>query len=88
MPAHDLVSLRSCRLALHGCFEHRADALFELGDAVLASDTVTSLPHLRLQSGYRRGWGSLYDALSAGRIDGDGLRAVLREQAPRDGPSV
>ena len=88
MPAHDLVSLRSFRRALHGGFEHRADALFALGDAVLASDTVTSLPHLSLQSGYRRGWGSLYDALSAGRIDGDGLRAVLREQAPRDGPSV
>jgi len=88
MPVHDLAYLRSFRTALHACFEHRADALFELGDALLASDTVTSLPHLSLQSGFRRGWGSLYDALSAGRIDGAALRALLLEQAPRDGPSV
>ena len=88
MPAHDLAYLRSFRTALHACFEHRADALFELGDAVLASDAVTSLPHLSLQSGYRRGWGSLSEALSAGRIDGAALRALLLEQAPLDGPSV
>ena len=88
MPAHDLAYLRSFRTALHACFEHRADALFELGDALLASDTVTSLPHLSLQSGYRRGWGSLSEALSAGRIDGAALRTLLMDQAPRDGPSV
>lgn len=88
MPAHDLANLRSFRTALHACFEHRADALFELGDALLASDAVTSLPHLSLQSGHRRGWGRLYDALSAGRIDDTALRALLMEQAPLDGPSV
>ena len=88
MSAHDLAYLRSFRTALHACFEYRADALFELGDALLASDPVTSLPHLSLQSGYRRGWGSLYDALSAGRIDGAALRALLMEQAPLDGPPV
>ena len=88
MSAHDLAYLRSFRTALHACFECRADALFELGDALLASDPVTSLPHLSLQSGYRRGWGSLYDALGAGRIDGAALRALLMEQAPLDGPPV
>jgi hypothetical protein len=88
MPVHDLACLRAFRTALHDCFACRADALFELGDALLASDVVTSLPHLSLQAAYRRGWGSLYDALSAGRIDVAALRALLMGQALPDSPPV
>jgi DDE superfamily endonuclease len=56
--------------------------LFELGDALLlADDPVVSLPHLSLQAGHRRGWGSVYDALAAGTIDVAALRALLAEQA-------
>lgn len=80
MPASDLASLRAFRTALHDCFDRRADALFELGDAVLAGDAVTSLPHLSLHALHRRGWGSLYDALSAGHIDVAALRALLMRQ--------
>ena len=74
-------TLRAFRTALHGCFHRRADALFELVDALLAADTVTSLPHLSLQAAHRRGWGSLYDALAAGRIDVAALRGLLLGQA-------
>jgi hypothetical protein len=83
MPAPDCACLRAFRTALHGCFERRADALFELGDALLAADPVTSLPHLSVQAAHRRGWGSLYDALTAGRIDVAALRRLLGQHAAR-----
>jgi hypothetical protein len=88
MPTYDLACLRAFRTALHDCFERRADALFELGDALLASDALTSLPHLSLHAAYRRGWGSLYDALSAGGIDVVALRALLMGQPLPAGPPV
>jgi hypothetical protein len=48
----------------------RRDALFELCDAVLcASGPVTSLPELSLEPVHRRGHGSTYAALSAGRVE-------------------
>ena len=87
MPAHDLASLRAFRTALHDCFDRRADALFELSDALLAAESVTSLPHLSLQAAYRRGWGSLDDALAAGRLDVAALRTVMsRHMAPEGDP--
>jgi hypothetical protein len=39
--------LLAFRSRLHACFTRRADALFELGDALLTADAVVSLPHLR-----------------------------------------
>jgi hypothetical protein len=88
MPAPDLATLRPFRVDLHRCFHRRADALFELGDALLAAETVPSLPHLSLQSVHRRGWGSLYDALATGDIDVAALRALLAEQATAQGQPV
>ncbi len=80
MLAPDLAALRTFRSALHGCFHRRADALFELGDALLAAESVTTLPHLSRQAVHRRGWGSLYDALATGHIDVAALRTLLTEQ--------
>jgi hypothetical protein len=58
--------------------------LCELGDALLAADAVSSLPYLSLQAAHRRGWGSLYDALTAGRIDVATLRGLLLGQVLPD----
>ncbi len=88
MAAHDLAALRAFRLALHDSFCRRADALFELGDALLAVEAVTSLPHLSLQAAYRRGWGSLYDAVAEGDLDMEALRALLTRHAVPDGQPV
>src|SRR5829696_3466328 len=84
MPAHDLEGLRAFRTALHACFHRRADALFELTDALLAAESITSLPHLSLQAAHRRGWGSLYDALAEGHLDVAALRTVLSQHVASD----
>ena len=69
-------ALRSFRNRLYECFDRRADALFELTDAILTAG-VPSPVHLSLQPSHRRGWGSLYAALSRGRIDTEALRTLL-----------
>jgi hypothetical protein len=84
MPAHDLESLRTFRTDLHGCFPRRGDALFELGDALLAAESVGSLPLLSLQAAHRRGWGSLYDALAEGHLNVAALRTLLTRHAVPD----
>ncbi len=57
-------SLRAFRARLHAFFNKRADALFELTDAILTAGSIPSPPHLSLAPVHRRGWGSLYAALS------------------------
>ncbi|WP_326756772.1 transposase [Streptomyces hirsutus] len=62
----------------YSCLTKRADALFELVDAVLCADgPVRSLVELSLVGEHRRGHGGLYDALSAGRVDVARLRRSL-----------
>jgi hypothetical protein len=56
----------------------RADALFELTDAVLRADgPVTSLVELTLVAEHRRGHGAMYDALNQGRVEPQRLRRSL-----------
>jgi hypothetical protein len=69
--------LRTFRQRLHACFRRRADALFELADAILSAGSVPSPVHLSLAPVHRRGWGSLYAALSKGAIDEEALRVLL-----------
>jgi hypothetical protein len=60
------------------CFTARADALFELADAVLCADgPVRTLAGLSLAPEHRRGRGALYDAVNHGRIDIRRLRRSL-----------
>ena len=47
------------------------------GDALLTAGPVPSPPHLSLAAVHRRGWGSLYAALSMGRTDEAGLQDLL-----------
>jgi DDE superfamily endonuclease len=58
----------------------RADALFELTDAVLCADgPVRSLVELTLVAEHRRGHGAMYDALNAGRVEPARLRRALAQ---------
>lgn len=62
------------RTGLCSCLTRRADALFELADAVLCGPgRVTDLARLSLEPVHRRGHGALYDALNTGRIDAERL---------------
>ena len=78
--------LGAFREELYACHTKRADALFELTDAVLTAGSVPSPPHLSLTVAHRRGWGSLYAALSRGGIDGERLRRLLSGQRLTDDP--
>ena len=60
MPASPLARLGTFRAELHACYTRRADALFELADALLCAQTpLPSLPHLSLEPAHRSGWGSV-----------------------------
>jgi hypothetical protein len=88
MPTSPLVRLGAFRTELHACYTRRADALFELGDALLCAQAVPSLPHLSLEPVCRRGWGSVYAALVRGRIDTERLRDLLASSLPDGDPLV
>jgi len=88
MPTFPLARLGHFRAELHACYTRRADALFELGDALLCAQAVPSLPHLSLEPVCRRGWGSAYAALARGRIDPEQLRDLLVGCLPDADPLV
>lgn len=68
------------RRDLYDCLTARADALFELAEAVLcAGGPVTSLADLSLAAEHRRGHGALYDGINHGRIEVERLRATLSD---------
>jgi hypothetical protein len=69
------------REGFYGCVTARADALFELADAVLCADgPVRSLVGLSLVPEHRRGHGALYDGINHGRFDIAGLRNLVAAQ--------
>lgn len=84
-PAGALGRLAGFRREFHGCLSARADALFELTDALLCGDApVRSLVELSLAGEHRRGHGSLYAALNRGRIDIAALKtAIAAAMVPR-----
>src|ERR1700760_4619501 len=76
VPALEL--LAGFREDVYWSFTRRADALFELCDAVLCSPgRVTDLARLSLAAEFRRGHGALYDALNCGHAGFSRLRRAL-----------
>jgi DDE superfamily endonuclease len=70
--------LAGFREELYWSLTRRADALFELGDAVLCGPgRVTDLARLSLVPEFSRGHGALYDALNAGHVGFARLRRAL-----------
>jgi hypothetical protein len=80
-----LGALVEFRQGFYGCLTARADALFELCDAVLCAEgPVRSLVGLSLAPEHRRGHGALYDGINHGRIDITRLRnLVAMQRLPR-----
>jgi hypothetical protein len=81
-PRGDLTEFRQ---AFYQCLTTRADALFELTDAVLCAEgPVTSLVELSLAAEHRRGHGSLYDGLNHGQLGIGRVRNLIaRQSIPR-----
>jgi len=70
--------LAAFRGELYRCLTARADALFDLAEAVLCADgPVRVLAALSLAPEHRRGHGAAYDAVNAGRVDIARLRWSL-----------
>ena len=70
--------LAAFRGELYQCFTRRADALFEVADAVLCKqDRVHMLAELSLEPECRRGHGGVFDAVNAGRVQIARLRVAL-----------
>jgi hypothetical protein len=81
-------ALRHFRARVYQRFGARRDALFELLDAATVAGLVPSLVHLSLAAVHRRRWGSLYDALAAGRMDMAALRELLARYPLDDGQPI
>ena len=70
--------LAGFRGELYRCLTRRADALFELADAVLCRpDRVLMLAELCLEPECRRGHGAVYDAVNCGQVQITRLRRAL-----------
>ena len=67
-PTSPVEQLRAFRAELHACFARRADALFELGDALLCAEALPSLPHLSLEPIHRSGLGRAFPPLPDHRL--------------------
>jgi hypothetical protein len=73
--------LRRLRSDIYGCFTRRADALFELCDAMACAPGPVACPvELSLEPQFRRGHAMVYESLAHGRVDAGRLRRVLVER--------
>lgn len=73
-----LGELVAFRQAFYECLPARADALFELCEAVLCTEgPVRSLVGLSLAPEHRRGHGALYDAVNHGKVEIARLQTAL-----------
>jgi len=76
------------RQRLLGIFTRRADALFELMEALLLTLDPRSPVALSTRPAFRRRFASVYDALCHGRIDHSLARELLTTAAPEDAIQV
>src|SRR3954468_14093409 len=81
-------NLRRFRAGVYSAFGARRDALFDLLDAATVAGLVPSLAYLSLTAVHRRGWGSLYDALSVGTMDVPALRELVGRSPLDDGQPI
>jgi hypothetical protein len=66
-------------------FTRRKDAQFELLDALVLKDQITSFPMLSCSAAFTRRWSSAYAALEKGQQDITWLRSYLAKQVPDPG---
>ncbi len=85
----DMISqLVAFREQVYQHFHQRADALFEMLDGLLSLPSATAPAHMLLQPHFQRKWGSIYDALSYGRINTTGGEDLVAQYLLDGGDSV
>lgn len=78
VPRDAFAELSCFRREFYACLTQRADALFELSDALLCADgPVKTLVELSLAPEHQRGHGALYGGLNRGHLDLSRLRRAL-----------
>jgi hypothetical protein len=84
MPPHPQAAVLACfRAAVYATgLGRRKDSLFETLDAVLTAPGPETLARLSLAPGFQRGWASVPDALAAGQVHADAVRALLVRTLP------
>lgn len=80
--------LQAFRQKLLGIFPRRADALFELIDALLLTLDPRSPVELSLSPAFRRRFSMVYDALRQGQVDPELARQLLATAEPADALEV
>jgi len=82
-PHPEADALARFRAALYATgLGRRKDSLFETLDAVLTGGGPRTLARLSLAPAFRRGWASVPDALAAGEVHPDAVRALLVRTLP------
>jgi len=77
-----ITKFKNFREQIFGCFSNRADATMELIDALAGNTDAKSVVQLSLSPTFRRGYGSIRDAINA--FDKDpGQRAKIEESLIR-----
>ncbi len=76
------------RFQVYASFTFRADALFELIEALLLSPILRSAVEVSQSPLFRRRFASVYDALTEGKIDPAALRQTLVAAEPADALTV
>jgi hypothetical protein len=82
MNQETITQLQQFRVKLYYPFTHRADAIFELIDALSGDTQAHSVAELSLSPGFRRQYASIYDGLDGWQYDEAGIQALLLEVAP------
>jgi hypothetical protein len=76
------------RQKLYQILPKRADAILDLIDALTVAGHVASPVALSEEAPFRRKFGSIYDVLSAGRVEPDLLHGLLAEAQPADSDQI
>lgn len=88
MNTSSLEPLTSFRQQMYQLFTRRRDALFDLTDALLSTGPTLSPAHLSLAPSFQRGWGSVYDALVDGQMDGQAIERLLAQHPLEAGEPI
>jgi hypothetical protein len=76
------------RQKLYQILPKRADAILDFIDALTIAGHVASPVALSEEVPFRRKFGSIYDVLSEGRVEGESLHELLAESPPTDSEHI